>query len=116
MKNITVSKTFALIIVMIVLGVFLLPNIIGSVNLFVVEKHYQDEVERFERQIAMRDKLLDQSLNELNIPDSEFHRCISQELDGFKGIFNASLPAGGVDFTRTGSVCESTWPIRGRKN
>lgn len=86
MRNIKISRTFSILIIIIVLGVFLLPNILGSISLHQYGVSEKNEIERYNLSIENRDKVLLSSLKSLNIKDKALFDCINRELSRFMGM------------------------------
>ena len=79
--HLKISKTFSILIVIIVSGIFLLPNIIASVNLFVLEREFGYHSENSTLSL----------LSELGIEDEELLGCMKDEVESVLGRphFNA---------------------------
>jgi Leucine-rich repeat (LRR) protein len=81
-----VSLTFSILIVIIIAGVFLFPNILGSLSLLQYESFIDNELKAWDASIEKRDEMLIQSLQELDIKDENFYVCAKKALSNFMGV------------------------------
>ncbi len=98
MKNITFSKTFSFIVVLILSAYFLFPNIIASINLYQIEKSENDIRKTFNDETAKRADLIKASFHSLRLKDNNLKQCIKDELKIYMGIHPSS--SGGINSVR----------------
>jgi Leucine-rich repeat (LRR) protein len=75
-KNIKVSRTFSFLIIVIVSSVFLIPNIIASVKLYLVKKNVDQFSARLKTQQLELENSVNAALKSLHIRDENLMRCI----------------------------------------
>lgn len=80
------SPVFTILIVVIVAGVFLFPNILSSVQLKQLEGKFESDFEKHRDEILFRDSQLLQSLNSIHINDKNLKNCLKGEVEKYMGI------------------------------
>ncbi len=95
MKNIKLSKTFSISILLIVIGFFLTPNIISSISLYQLDARERNIQNAFQKEIADRKNILRKSFQNLRIKDKKLEKCISNELETYMNIHPSST--GGIN-------------------
>jgi hypothetical protein len=81
-----VSPIFTILIVVIVIGFFLFPNILSSLKLKQLEEKFESDFDVRNDEILLRDDQLLQSLDNLQIKDENFKGCLRDEIGRYMGI------------------------------
>jgi len=95
LKNIKVSRTFATLIIVIVTSVFLLPNIVASLNLRRIDEQNKALRHTYEQELENRVRSIERSIGQLSIRDPNLLACITDAVAMHKRIHPRN--SGGID-------------------
>ena len=95
LTRIKVSRTFALLIIIVVSGMFLFPNILASISLYLFDKQYEQEVSAFQQAIEERKQRVQASIRVLDLQDSNLQACIEMQAARYADIHPDN--SGGID-------------------